>query len=341
MEPYVETRIVAYVNKSEDPQANRDDAVAMAIRELQKTREELRIAQDDLMQSWLDSRPVIDELESQKSSLAAMKNRIAISTMTISDLESQLEATGIAVNSKKEEEIKARKTINKLNLELDQTREEMEQIKVEKDENRRVRSELKQVLRRRRQRLRALQLQIRALRLESEAFGASAAEALRYIKNSKIDDGTIEISREELRVLERRAKEENALSDWRVSVAMEQRLAAEASRDSALRRLKEVKELQTENKSTKIRRRKRKEKMAGNSARENAGDEAEVDHGKNIEVDLPQVEVKVTSEARKVKPPQQVKRARSDGKKSIKKKKASLFVRIRIFLVQKFRRLFR
>ncbi|KAK9285493.1 hypothetical protein L1049_024687 [Liquidambar formosana] len=87
--------------------------------ELTKMKEELERAIDSAMQSWLDSRPFIDQLEKLQTGLD--KTRSSTSDTVIS--ESQLE--------KKEEELKARTKINEMEL----------------DEEHRARPKLKRVMR--------------------------------------------------------------------------------------------------------------------------------------------------------------------------------------------------
>ncbi|KAA8547244.1 hypothetical protein F0562_003892 [Nyssa sinensis] len=216
--------------------------------ELQKMKEELERAKDDAMQSWLDSRPLIDELEKLQSILATAKNQSTMSSIAIPELESQLETANMCIKTKMEDELKVRAMMNEINQALDQSREEMEQIKLETDEERQGRSRLRQVLRLRRQTLQTLQLTLTAIRLDSEAFSASTAETLRYIGLSEMDNASVQLTLEEYDELTRRAEEEISLADWQSSVSMEQRLVAEASQYSALRRLEEI---YSDNKSRK------------------------------------------------------------------------------------------
>ncbi|XVF15598.1 hypothetical protein REPUB_Repub09cG0168200 [Reevesia pubescens] len=208
--------------------------------ELREMKEELKRAKDNATESWLESKPLIDELERLKSDLKTAQNQSSMSNNVILELESQLETIVKDIRSKREEELKATKMANELNPAVEQTREELERLKADKDEEHRTRSKLKQTLRLRRQTLRRLQLTLRAVRIESEAFGASAAEALRYINHQEPDNSPVQLTRDEYYALKRKAKEETSLADWRVSVAMEQKLTAEASRNLALTRLKET-----------------------------------------------------------------------------------------------------
>ncbi|KAK2967543.1 hypothetical protein RJ640_030414 [Escallonia rubra] len=207
--------------------------------ELRKTKEDLKQVKDDALQSWLDSRPLLYELDKLQTGLGHAKHRSNMSKIVISELESQLEATNSCIRSKSEEELKDRTLINDLSQVSFKLREEMEQFKLVRDDEHQERSKLKQVLRLRRQTLRTLQLTLRAIRSESEALSASAAEALLHIKSSQVDNTTVQLTHEEYYTLTRRAREETSLADWRVSVSAEQRHVVEKSRHSALRRLKE------------------------------------------------------------------------------------------------------
>ncbi|KAL7193216.1 hypothetical protein ACSBR2_024930 [Camellia fascicularis] len=337
MESYGETRMESYSYKPRDAEDTRNYLFEIKMAELQKTKDELKRAKDEAMQSWLDSRPLIDELEKLQSSLDATKNRNTMSAIVVSDLEAQLETTTASIRSKKDDELRIRATINKINQALDQTREEMEQLKLEKDEEKRARSELKQVLRLRKQTFRALQLTLRAIRLESEAFGSSAADALHYIKHSETDSTMVQLTQEDYCALTRRAKEETSLAEWRLSVSTEQRNVAEASRDSALRRLKE---LQTDNRLSK---RKMKNKIEGDTTRD-AEEEQDsrrrvVDQVDNTETAFPKARAKLMADSSQGNPQQQLRKPRNKNR-IFKKKKQSIFVRISNFLVRKITRLF-
>ncbi|GJS06048.1 hypothetical protein Tco_0362844 [Tanacetum coccineum] len=205
------------------------------IEELHRTKEELKQAKDEAMQSWLDSRPLIDELEKLQSELANAKKQSENDIVT--KLESELMAINMSIRVKKEEELKATNDINEMTRVSESIREEMERLKLEISEGRRARSKKKMVIKMRRQTLRTLKLTLRAVRLESEAYGASAESALEQINHARVSDhgATIELTEEDYFALTRRAKEETSLADWRVVVANEQRLVAEESRDLALK----------------------------------------------------------------------------------------------------------
>ncbi|KAI3665720.1 hypothetical protein L6452_44350 [Arctium lappa] len=210
------------------------------IEELYRTNEELKQAKDEAMQSWLDSRPLIDELERLQSGLAEVKERSE--NGIVSRLESELMEVRLTIRAKEEEELRTRTEINHMTRASETVREEMERIKLETDEGRRSRSKMRRGIKVRRQRLRTLKLTLRAVRLESEAYAASAATAVDQIgraDRSPDHTGTIELTQEDYFALTRRAKEETSLADWRVVVATEQRTVAEESRDSALQKLTE------------------------------------------------------------------------------------------------------
>ncbi|CAN1823266.1 hypothetical protein LINPERHAP1_LOCUS30307 [Linum perenne] len=226
------------------------ETVRSQMKELINTKEELKIAKDQSMQSWLDSKPLIDELEKLQSGVDISKNRGSISNASISVLQSELEETHRRLRSKMVEELNSIKATNELTQAVDQTCKDLEAIKLEADQQRRERLKLKQLLRMRRQTFRALQLTLRAVRIEAEAFATSVEDAAENInrfegdKNNNDDDDndnkSIKLTAEEYGSLARRAEEETSLSQWRVSVAVEQKLAAEASRNVALSRLSQV-----------------------------------------------------------------------------------------------------
>lgn len=305
--------------------------------ELHKTKEDLKQAKDEAMQSWLDSRPLIDELEKLQTGLESAKVRSNMSNSLIAKLESQLQNIHACIKAKKEDELKVRDTIEEITRASEKTREEMERFKLETDEERRTRSKLKQVLRLRKQTLRTLQLTLRAIRLESEAYGASAAEGLHHINRSQMENTVVHIPEDNYRSLTRRANEEASLAEWRVKVSMEQRLAAEESRDLALRRLNEE----------KSEKRSRKKKIMDEITDDRATEREEDSmimvgaHISTRQIGSPKARARGITEAHQRYPTQQMRRARSNNRKKIvKKKKPSIFVQIRTFLVQKITRLF-
>ncbi|KAF9603921.1 hypothetical protein IFM89_038831 [Coptis chinensis] len=306
--------------------------------ELAKTKEEITKAREKVMQSWLDSKPLIDNLEKQQLGLKNARIRSSMATVFIPDLEMQLETTNASIKSTKEKELEARTRIEKLGKSLELISEEMEDLKLETEREREARAKLKQELRIRRQTLRTLQLTLRAVRIESEALAASKADALHHINQSSTDDEydpTVQLTHEEYHALRKRANEEVELGDWRVSVSMEQRQGAEESRDKALIRLKaiysgnrrsnvdieegNVPELQDKGlyempEHENLRKKKRA-------------------HNRTLE------DIMVTAKGRG--PSQQVKRSRRKYKnKMVKKKKSSILHQIKSFLVRNINWLF-
>ena len=343
MESHAEAKRESYLYRARESGSNSHELEAKRA-ELTRTKEELERSKDRATQSWLDSKPLIDELEKLKSGLESAKNRSSMSNIVISDLQSQFDSVNMSIKLRKKEEVKAKMKTTEIYLALDQTREEMESLKLETDEERRARSKLKQVLRLKRQRLRTLQLTLRAIRIETEAFGASAAEALHHIKRSEMDDTKIQLIHEEYQALTRRAKEEKSLADWRVSVSMEQKLVAEARRNSASRRLKE---LHSHNRS---RRGMGEENITrdGNIIAEEEEQDlmimAETQKVNNKQIAFPPAQARVIAESTRRNPPRQFKRSKSnnrlDEKKKKKKKKPSIFQQIKSFLLLKITSLF-
>ncbi|CAL1382297.1 unnamed protein product [Linum trigynum] len=176
-----------------------------------------------------------------QSKLDAAKNRGSAARAAISELKSELGATQRRVRSKVEGEVKAMKATNELTLAVDQSCKDLEAIKMEVDEQWRERMKMKQVLRVRRQSLCSLQLKLRAVRIETEEFATSTEDAAAVIAMStEAEYGTVELTVEEYEELTRRAQEETALCRWRVPVSVEQKLAAEASQNIAVAKLKKV-----------------------------------------------------------------------------------------------------
>ncbi|KAK6128950.1 hypothetical protein DH2020_037324 [Rehmannia glutinosa] len=83
-----------------------DDLLTKKIAELEKIKEDLKQAKDDAMQSWLDSRPLVDELEKMQAELASAKARVLKANTTISELQAQLGTTDMCIKSAKEDEQK-------------------------------------------------------------------------------------------------------------------------------------------------------------------------------------------------------------------------------------------
>ncbi|KAK3023974.1 hypothetical protein RJ639_042864 [Escallonia herrerae] len=324
MEPYGETRRNSSSYKQRDIDENySSNELQTKMAELNNTNENLKQAKDNAMQSWLDSRPLIDELENLQADLTSAKNQSTISAALISDLQAQLASINSSLEFKKDEELMLRTMINDLSQELDNTREEMEKLKLETEEEVRARSERKQVLRLRRQTLRTLRLTLRAIRLESEAFGASAADALQSFNRLKADNTSAQLSQEDYDALTKRAQEETSLADWRIAVSVEQRFVAEESRDLALRRLEA---LYSDNKEKKV---------EGNFiVREAEKEDSRIQ-------EFPKARARLVPEDSLRTPTQQLRRSRSsNSRRVVKKKKASIFLQIKTFLVQKIARLF-
>lgn len=219
---------------------SQDNPVGSKMAELIKTKEELKKARESTMQLWLDSKPLIDELERLKSNLASAQNRSATPITKISELKEQLDATHASIKAKKDEELKVRNMIDETNQALDQTRREIVSINLETEEEHKAIARMMRGMRLRRQTLRTLHLTLRAVRIEKDAIAASAAEALQYMNYAEMDHSTVTISHEDYPGLMKRAQDENSLSDWRVLVCTEQKLTAEANRDKASARLDEL-----------------------------------------------------------------------------------------------------
>jgi len=338
MEAYEEGR-ESPKHKTRDSEECHGDIILGKMEELTKMKEELQKAKDEAMQSWLDSRPLIDELEKLQSGLASAKNRASMSNIVISELESQLEATNADTRSKMEEEIKVANMTNEITQAMDHLREEFKRIKLETDEERRQRSKLKQVLRLRRQTLRKLQLTLRAVQIESEAFGESAAAALGHIKSWESENSTVQLSQEEYLSLKRRAKERTSLSDWRISVSTEQKLAAEESRKLASRRWKEI--LSEKNMSWRRRMEDGKTREDGCTIKEEEEEDSRSKKVKRSGNAFPKARPKAISKSNSTTPPQKMRgSARKRNKKLQKKKKLSILQQVRRFLVRSMRKLF-
>ncbi|KZV23100.1 hypothetical protein F511_06624 [Dorcoceras hygrometricum] len=208
--------------------------------ELEMIKDNLKQAKDDATQSWLDSRPLIDELETMQAELSSAKDRVAKAEATIFELQAQLETINTRIQSAKEGEERCHVMISDINQAQHKTQEEMEQHKAKTDDKRRRKSKLKQVLRLKKQTLEALELTLEAIKLESEAFGTSAAQALHHINNSEATNIMMELSQEEYNLLKKRASEQISTAEWRISVSQEEKLAAENTRDSAFARLQKL-----------------------------------------------------------------------------------------------------
>lgn len=307
--------------------------------ELVKTKEELEVAKERATQSWLDSKPLIDELETLRASLASARNRASMSNVIISELETELETTSKLIRLKKENELKSRGDVDEINRELDRIREELDNLKMVNDAERRARSKLRQVLRLRKQTLRTLQLTIRAARIESEAFGVSAGVAFEHIRNLEIDNLTVQLTPEEYHASKRRANEETSLADWRISVSLEQKKAAEGNCKLALSRLKDLQS----GKVTRRRRMKEENRFDGDAIRE-VEDERGLEPAGDRKSPFPKARMRVMSEAnrRESRDPKQAKRSMSNNNnhKMMKRSKPSIFQAFKKCFVMKLRQLF-
>ncbi|KAJ7952936.1 Protein WEAK CHLOROPLAST MOVEMENT UNDER BLUE LIGHT 1 like [Quillaja saponaria] len=298
--------------------------------ELFQIKQKLKIAKETATQSWLDSKPLIDELETQKSNFAIAQNRVAMSNVVISDLESQLKTTNKCIKSKMEEKHEAAKMIDEINQNLGHTRDEMERLKLDISEERRAKPKRRQALRLRRQTLQTLQLTLRAVQIESEALRESEAKAIYHINCSKCDTGIVQLSHEDYYALTRKAEDENSLAVWRVAMATEQKLEAEGKRDLALSRLKK----KSYSKRSQRRGNRRSVSTKIESPIENRG------------AAFPKARANLSAKSdRKESPPTtttQFRGSRSNHPKIMKKKKkASILRQIRRFFVHKIGRFFR
>lgn len=321
------------LDKPRDSYTGISNTLEATVEELRKTKEELMRAKENATDSWLDSKPLLDELERLKSGLLIAQNQNSISKNMISELESQLQTIVKDIRAKREEELKAVKTINETNWALEQKREELEQLKADKDEERRTRSKLKQTLWLKRQTLRRLQLTLRAVRIESEAFRASAGKALQHTDHPESDNSPVQLTQEDFYALKRRVKEETSLANWRVAVAMEQKATAEAAQNLALRRSKET------HPDNKLQRRRGDRRMVEREEmkQEEAGDQDMTK--KEVEEVLNEDFVFPKARAKKINQNKQGKLQRTSKSKSRKiqvskiKKKVSILSRMKIWLV--------
>lgn len=253
MESCSHQRIALYSDKATYLKKNSGGIVLRAkIAELNKIKEDLKQAKKDAIGSWSDCRSLIHVLEKLEIDVEIARKQSAMSNIVISELESQLKATKLSIESKREEELSVTKMINEINDDLEETQEEMEEIILESDEKRCERVELKQMLKMRRQTLEALQLTHRALRLEVECFGASAAEALQHIAKSEKICNTVQLTLEDLDAIKRAADENTFLQEWRVAASTEQRFATQERRNLFFKRLEELYRLKSHQRKTRL-----------------------------------------------------------------------------------------
>jgi hypothetical protein len=222
-----------------DVEHNKRIVLEAAKAELDETKKEINRAKEYAIQSWLDSKPVIDELEKQKENLAnAQQNLNSNPQKTdIAELESQLEISHESIKSKREEHLKTENTIYEINHALDQMRNDMERLKLNIKKGKQTRAKLKQKLHLKRRTIQTLQLTLQAVLLESDAVELSKAEAFQQINHSENNTPDVQLNHKDYYALTRRAEERISQANWRVSVPMEHKRAAEATRELALSRL--------------------------------------------------------------------------------------------------------
>ncbi|WOG93115.1 hypothetical protein DCAR_0312396 [Daucus carota subsp. sativus] len=311
--------------ESLDPCTN---VLEIKMAELLATKNELKQAKDDATQSWLDSRPLIDKLEELHTELSDRKSQATKVKNDISGLKSQLQNTIISIRTKREDEVKLTELINQISQSLDHQREEMEKIKSETDEEDRERFRLKQVLLLKKQTLQALELTLRAAQTESEAFSASSANAIQHISRSHADNSVINLTQAEYEALRKEAHEQTSMADWRVSVAMEERMLAEKSRKLTQKRFKAQKR--------DIMLTKTHENTNVNEIVAQEPNDSKVKVGSQVKSrpnNFPLARAKLM--AKNQKNSKQFDRSTGSHKRTVRRKKPSLFARIRDFLVRK------
>ncbi|CAN6541805.1 unnamed protein product [Malus baccata var. baccata] len=223
----------------------------------------------------------------------------------------KLETTNKSIISKKEEQHKATRMINGINQALDQTRQETKRFKCDADEELQARSRLKQ-----------------AVQIEKETLVASEEKALKYINCSQMEKTTIRLIQEVYHALAKRAQDENFLSDWRVLVASEQKLATEASRNKALEKLNRLLSEKI-SKEGEI----QEESISGDG---HNGDPRNRTGGQNTrDYMLLQARNKAISKTNQRNP-----RSRSNNKKLSAKKKPYVVQKVRQYFVRKIKGLF-
>ncbi|KAK7263102.1 hypothetical protein RJT34_30686 [Clitoria ternatea] len=231
--------IQGFIMPKETSQLEQNERITLeaARVELAKTKEELRRAKEISMQSWLDSKPLIDELENQKTNLANAQQSSDTSQAVIAELESQLEIIHKSIKSKREDQLKTESMIHEINNAMDQARNDMEKLKHEGKKEKQTVAKLRQTLHLRKQTVQTLQLTLRAVLLESDAVEESSTKALQQINHSENHRDVVQLTHDNYHALIRRAKEYISHANWRVSVLTEQKLASEATRELVLSRL--------------------------------------------------------------------------------------------------------
>ncbi|KAK7251077.1 hypothetical protein RIF29_33961 [Crotalaria pallida] len=235
MESTKETTEIALFKKGVQEESHRNNMEAAKV-EL-ATAKEMKTAKESVIQSWLDSKPLIDEIEIQKSNLAKSQQSSKASGTVIEKLESELDTILKSIKSKREDQLRTEMMIHEVNRALDQTRNELERLKLDQMKEKQTQRKLRQTLRLRRQTVQKLQLTLQAILLEVDAVQESTAKALEQIDHSQICKAEGQLTHEDYYALTKRAREKFSKADWRVSVSMEQKLAAEGSHELALSRL--------------------------------------------------------------------------------------------------------
>jgi len=226
--------------KEPEREGNNGIILENAKAELAKAKEELNRAKESSMQSWLDSEPLIDELEKQKANLADAQLRENASKTVNERPESQLETIHKSIKSKREDQLKTELMIQETNQTLYHMRNDMERLKLERNKEKQTLAKLRQTLHLRKQSVQTLQLTLRAVLLESDAVEESSAKVLQQIKLSENHRDVVQLTKENYYALKRRAKEKISHTNSRVSVYMEQKHAAEATHDFVLSRLNKI-----------------------------------------------------------------------------------------------------
>lgn len=216
------------------------DLLTAKTAELEKVMEDLKQAKEEAMQSWLDSRPLIDELEKMQAELNSTRARVLKANSCITELQAQLGTMDMCIKSAKDGEQNMHMMINDKNQEVHMMQEDTEQLKTKIVKKRRRRSKLKLVLRLKRQTLQTLELTCEAVKLESKAFSTSTSQALYYNNYTETARVMIQLTQDEYGCLKEEANKQISLAEWRISVSAKEKLAAENSRDLAFRRLQSL-----------------------------------------------------------------------------------------------------
>lgn len=317
------------MEKGRELEVSRKGMVEAKVEELAKTKQELKRAKENAMQSWLDSRPLIDELEMQKSNLADAKKRL--NSSFIPELESQLEIINKSIKSKREDQFKAETVSHEINHVLDRGRDELERLKLDIKKERQAQAKLRQILQLRKQKLRTSQLTLQALQLESDALEKSADEALDQIKRSETLTAVVQLTHEEYYDLTRVAEEKFSQANQRVSLSMEKKLAAEAARDLALSRLNKL--YSSRSRSVDRRNRTGQWKTERDAKKQDSSKKVGVPANRTGASSKAQAKLLAKSEVGK---PQQFRRSRTNIKK---KEKASILHLMKGCLGQKIKKL--